>query len=50
MEVGREKDAPGGTFRRAPSAIPFPPEATTDFPVSMQVSILGITARKGQVI
>ncbi len=38
MEVGREKDAPGGTFRLTPSAIPFPPEATTDFPVSMQVS------------
>jgi clathrin heavy chain len=35
MEVGRDKDAPGGLFRLAPQLIQFPPEAANDFPVSM---------------
>jgi clathrin heavy chain len=38
MEVGRDKDAPGGVFRLPPTAIPFPADAPNDFPVSMQVS------------
>ena len=35
MEVGRDKDAPGGVFRLAPVAIPVPADAPNDFPVSM---------------
>jgi len=35
MEVGRDKDAPGGLFRLQPQLIQFPPEAPNDFPVSM---------------
>ncbi|KAJ8601991.1 hypothetical protein CTAYLR_002731 [Chrysophaeum taylorii] len=35
MEVGRDKDAPGGVFRLAPVLIPVPAEAPEDFPVSM---------------
>ena len=38
MEVGRDKDAPGGVFRLPPQAIPFAAEAQNDFPVSMQIS------------
>lgn len=35
MEVGRDKDAPGGVFRLQPQLIQFPAEAVNDFPVSM---------------
>lgn len=35
MEVGRDKDAPGGVFRLQPQLIQFPSEAPNDFPVSM---------------
>ena len=35
MEVGKDKDAPGGVFKVAPQDIPFPPEAAADFPVSL---------------
>ncbi len=35
MEVGRDKDAPGGVFRLQPQLIQFPAEAPNDFPVSM---------------
>mmetsp|Transcript_20888 Transcript_20888/g.27094 ORF Transcript_20888/g.27094 Transcript_20888/m.27094 type:complete len:1733 (+) Transcript_20888:121-5319(+) len=35
MEVGRDKDAPGGVFRLAPVPIPVPADAPNDFPVSM---------------
>lgn len=38
MEVGRDKDAPGGVFRLPPQAIPFAADAQNDFPVSMQVT------------
>lgn len=38
MEVGRDKDAPGGVFRLPPSPIPFAADAANDFPVSMLVS------------
>ncbi|KAG1708834.1 hypothetical protein DVH05_022455 [Phytophthora capsici] len=38
MEVGRERDAPGGVFRLPPAAIPFAADAQADFPVSMLVS------------
>mmetsp|Transcript_16634 Transcript_16634/g.24631 ORF Transcript_16634/g.24631 Transcript_16634/m.24631 type:complete len:1761 (+) Transcript_16634:142-5424(+) len=38
MEVGRDKDAPGGVFRVAPTQIPLPPDAPNDFPVAMNVS------------
>ncbi|GLD96364.1 hypothetical protein PINS_up005047 [Pythium insidiosum] len=38
MEVGRDKDAPGGVFRLPPQAIPFAADAANDFPVSMLVS------------
>jgi len=37
MEVGRDKDAPGGVFRLQPQPIPMPAEAPNDFPVAMQV-------------
>jgi len=35
MEVGRDKDAPGGAFRLAPVPIPVPADAAADFPVAM---------------
>ena len=35
MEVGKEKDAPGGVFRIPAKDIAFPPEAQADFPVSL---------------
>ncbi|KAG7385041.1 hypothetical protein PHYPSEUDO_001977 [Phytophthora pseudosyringae] len=38
MEVGRERDAPGGVFRLPPAPIPFAADAQADFPVSMLVS------------
>lgn len=38
MEVGRDKDAPGGVFRLAPQQIPNAVDAPNDFPVAMQVS------------
>lgn len=37
MEVGRDKDAPGGVFRLAPQQIPNAVDAPNDFPVAMQV-------------
>ncbi|CAN0456014.1 unnamed protein product, partial [Discosporangium mesarthrocarpum] len=37
MEVGRDKDAPGGVFRLAPQQIPVAADAPNDFPVAMQV-------------
>ena len=39
MEVGRDKDAPGGVFRLAPQVMPTPPEAPNDFPVAMLPSM-----------
>lgn len=38
MEVGRDKTAPGGVFRVTPQAIPVPPDAANDFPVTMNAS------------
>jgi clathrin heavy chain len=38
MEVGRDKNAPGGVFRVTPQAIPVAPDAPNDFPVTMNVS------------
>jgi clathrin heavy chain len=40
IEVGKDRNAPGGVFRLAPQDLPVPPEATAagDFPVSMQAS------------
>lgn len=38
MEVGRDKDAPGGVFRLAPQQIPNAVDAPNDFPVAMQVN------------
>ncbi len=39
MELGRDKDAPGGpAFRLQPQNIPMPAEAPNDFPVTMQTS------------
>ena len=38
MELGRDKDAPGGTFRVAPQPIVMAPEAEKDFPVTMRTS------------
>ena len=38
MEVGRDKNAPGGVFRVQPRDIPIPPDAANDFPVVMNVS------------
>ena len=38
MEVGKDKDAPGGVFKIAPQDVPFPPDAATDFPVSLMPS------------
>ena len=38
MEVGRDKNAPGGVFRPTPQNIPVPPEAANDFPVTMTIS------------
>lgn len=35
MEVGKDKDAPGGVFKVPPQDIPFPPEAAMDFPVAL---------------
>jgi clathrin heavy chain len=40
MEVGRDKNAPGGVFRVAPQNIPIPADAANDFPVAMNVSRL----------
>ena len=39
LQVGKDRNAPGGVFRLAPQDLPVPPEATAagDFPVSMQV-------------
>lgn len=37
MEVGRDKDAPGGVFRLSPQQIPNAVDAPNDFPVAMQV-------------
>lgn len=39
MEVGRDKDAPGGVFRLAPQLIPNAADAPNDFPVAMQVDM-----------
>ncbi|CAM9388478.1 unnamed protein product [Ascophyllum nodosum] len=38
MEVGRDKDAPGGVFRLSPQLIPMAADTPNDFPVAMQVS------------
>lgn len=38
MEVGRDKDAPGGVFRLSPQLIPTAADTPNDFPVAMQVS------------
>ena len=38
MEVGRDKNAPGGVFRVTPQLIPMPADAPNDFPVTMNVS------------
>lgn len=38
MEVGRDKNAPGGVFKVAPQPIPMPADATNDFPVTMNAS------------
>jgi clathrin heavy chain len=38
MEVGRDKNAPGGVFRVAPQNIPVPADATNDFPIAMNIS------------
>lgn len=35
MEVGKDKDAPGGVFKIPPQDIPFPAEAAADFPVAL---------------
>lgn len=35
MEVGKDKDAPGGVFKVPPQDIQFPPEAQADFPVCL---------------
>ena len=37
MEVGRDKDAPGGVFRLSPQLIPMAADTPNDFPVAMQV-------------
>jgi len=37
MEVGRDKNAPGGVFRLQPQEIPMAREAPNDFPVAMQL-------------
>eukprot|EP01035_Chromulina_nebulosa_P020076 gene20076-26070_t len=38
MEVGRDKNAPGGVFRVTPQNIPLPPDGPNDFPVTMNIS------------
>jgi clathrin heavy chain len=39
IEVGKDRNAPGGVFRLAPQDLPVPADAVgTDFPVSMQAS------------
>lgn len=38
MEVGRDKNAPGGVFRVQPKDIPVPADAPNDFPVLMVAS------------
>lgn len=48
MEVGRDKDAPGGVFRLAPQLIPNAADAPNDFPVAMQVNLLTSEARNDQ--
>ncbi|CAM9802231.1 unnamed protein product, partial [Laminaria digitata] len=40
MEVGRDKDAPGGVFRLSPQQIPNAADAPNDFPVAMQASCM----------
>lgn len=39
MEVGRDKNAPGGVFRITPQNIPVPADAANDFPVTLNVSV-----------
>lgn len=48
MEVGRDKDAPGGVFRLAPQQIPNAADAPNDFPVAMQV-LVGCILHTGHV-
>jgi len=38
MEVGRDKNAPGGIFRVSPQNIPLAPDGPNDFPVTMNIS------------
>lgn len=38
IEIGRDRNAPGGVFRPAPAALPVPPDAAADFPVAIQAS------------
>ena len=40
MQVGKDRSAPGGTFRLAPQDLPVPADATAggDFPVSIEAS------------
>jgi len=51
MEVGKEKDAPGGIFKLPPRDIAFPADAPDDFPVSLLASfkydILHMITKKG---
>ncbi len=35
MEVGKDKDAAGGVFKVPPQDVPFPPEAGSDFPITL---------------
>lgn len=41
MEVGRDKNAPGGVFRVAPQPIPMPADAVNDFPMALVASLSG---------
>jgi clathrin heavy chain len=38
IEVGKDRTAPGGVFRLAPTELPVPADAAADFPVCMQAS------------
>ena len=38
MEVGRDKNAPGGVFRVTPQNIPLAPDGPNDFPVTINIS------------
>lgn len=40
LQVGKDRSAPGGTFRLAPQDLPVPADATAggDFPVSIEAS------------